>query len=225
MTQIYSSLACLCVLNCAQIYLRVSFDAGQEVVYDQERDSRHCRRLRHRQPVPGDAVFRQVLSCRQRTVAGLRTQHDGGRLREEVRVVRDVQHGPVLQRLLLVPRHLHPPRSVLDPHRTQRAARPYHAPGAATTTSTARTEPQVGVSTSGGEKHDDDDVGRRRRRVPAGRAADGASTHRYDRRQHLAAGTDQRRGVVDGASAAESLHPAELSAQLLHLLCNESSVS
>jgi len=84
-------------------------------MYDRERDSRHRRGLRDRDPLAADDVRRQVLSRRQRAVAGPRTQRHGGRLRQGVRVVRHVQHGRLLQHLLLVPRHLHPPHPVFNP--------------------------------------------------------------------------------------------------------------
>ena len=104
----------------------MSLDAGQEAVHYRERVSRGRRRLPHRDPLPADSVLRQALSGRHRPVPRTRTQRHGRvvvtrgitddgtaqrhgrRLREALRGFRDVRHGSLLQRLLLVPERLFP---------------------------------------------------------------------------------------------------------------------
>jgi len=60
--------------------------------------------------------------------------------------------------------------------------------------------------------------------VPPRRTAQRPAVHRHDRRQQLGTSDPQLRVVVSCAAVAESLHPVQLSHQLLHLLRDEPPV-
>ena len=64
--------------------------------------------------------------------------------------VRVGAHARLLQRLLLVPRHLHPPHPVLGPGPPQHRPQLRHADGQAPTTPAAQTQPPTGVSPTTG---------------------------------------------------------------------------
>jgi len=96
--------------------------------------------------------------------------------------------------------------------------------GSAASSSAVGAEPEVGVAPPGGQQRDHDDVGGGGRGDPAGRAAASRPGNRPDGRQHGAAGTPRRAQPRHPRTAHQSVHPAQLPDQLLHLLRHEPTV-